>query len=136
VTYINRLLRDNGSALTGYSIHRIGPLLCCPTGNNTHMNYVVKKSQNCLALKQKQQPIQNQFYHLRYIAVQSVESQQTFRLNISPPSSKFKNNPTEKPASSNEAYRKQNSSILLSYFDPDDEAICYSEKSVDYTATL
>jgi hypothetical protein len=39
-----------------------------------------------------------EFYLLGYNDVSSVESQQTFRRNMSPPSSESKNNPSKKQA--------------------------------------
>jgi hypothetical protein len=64
----------------------------------------------------------DEFYILRYNAVQSVENHLKFRRNISPLSSGSKCNPSKKPA---EADRKPNLCLphaftLVPYFDPED----------------
>jgi hypothetical protein len=71
--------------------------------------------------------LSEEYYLLVYNAMQSVESQPTFRRNMIP-SSGSKNKPSEKPASKQVA--------TSAYFStPKMEAICSSETSVDFQRT-
>jgi hypothetical protein len=73
-----------------------------------------------------------EYYLLGHNAMQSVESQLTFRRNMFPPSSWLKN----KPETSMKSSGKQLVSCLAYFFTLKMEAISSSETSVDFQWTI